>query len=288
MSKKDGSKKTALKTNRNKRDLPATPASVPAERPKKQLSEGSTQTVEKSIHSSAPSTKINGDSKSDRSCVKNAEKTVPKKKRKPVIRTITSKNGPVRIFKAVHFVDQHNTTPLEIKIPAPAIKKQQKISKYTETTSLKFKPKVIVSKNSSPKPSTTEKLSKLAAVRKRAEKRRERSFKQGTQPSCNTHLKEPPSPPTEVARWAPSSADPETIPYYEAWINTTLAAISKNPEQDKLAYEKRQAELLRSFEKILDERPPPSPELFYANCADEKYTGKIRFRQKDKRKKQQV
>ncbi|KAJ8704967.1 hypothetical protein PYW08_012287 [Mythimna loreyi] len=288
--KEVGSKVAELKPDRDKRDPFTQPTSNIAERPIKQMSEECTQTIEKSIHSSAASAKTTTDSKRDKLSDKNPEKTTIKKKRKPIIRTITSKNGPMRVYKAVHFVDNHSTTPLEISIPGSIVKKQQKVSKYTETNSLKLKPKVTVSKVSSTTKQSKasvkeEKLTKLAAVRKRAEKRREKNFKRRRSPACS--IKELPSPPTEVARWAPASVDPQTMPYYEAWINTTLATISKISKQDKLAYEK-QAKLLKSFQKALEERPP-TPELYYLKFTDERYTGRIKIRQPNKnQKKQQI
>lgn len=193
------------------------------------------------------------------------------KKRKPMIKTIMSKNGSVRIFKAVTFVDQKNpTTPLEIKIPGPVIKKQQKVSKFTETSSLKVKPKITVSKESL-------KQEKTVPVRKKTERKRERKFRHV--PSPEFSIKGSVCPPTEVARWAPASIDAQTKPYYEAWVDTTLTAISKNSKNDKLFYAKH-ADLLKTFRKALEQRPV-SPELFYENFADENYAGRIKVRQKD-------
>lgn len=84
------------------------------------------------------------------------------------------------------------------------------------------------------------------------------------------------SPPTEVARWAPSSVDKHTKPYYEAWVNTTLAAISKNKNRDKLLNDEKF--MLQSFRKAFER--PETPELFYSNFADERYTGRIKITQR--------
>lgn len=268
-------------------------------RPQKHIPEETTQTKEKSKTSTTASNEIDNDKKRDRVPTRPDELSTKLKeenslvKRKPIVKTITSKTGPVRIFKAVTFVDQFNpTTPLEIKIPGRITKKKQKFSKYTETSPLKYKPKTTFSKDSSStKPSISskqsnsqDKLTKLVSIRKRAERRRDSKFQNG-RPSTSS-FKEPPSPPTEVARWSSASVEPQTIPYYEAWIDTTPAAVSKITKQDKINYEK-QVKLLKHFQQALQERPS-SPDLFYAKCTDEKYTGRIRIRQSERsRRKQQ-
>ncbi|XP_050360268.1 uncharacterized protein LOC126780053 isoform X2 [Nymphalis io] len=79
------------------------------------------------------------------------------------------------------------------------------------------------------------------------------------------------SPPTEIAKWAPNSITDHTKPYYEAWINTTLAAMCS--KKDRLYLEKKK--IWKTFQKSLEQRPF-SPELVYENYADERFTGKIR------------
>uniref|UniRef100_A0A2A4JX00 Uncharacterized protein n=1 Tax=Heliothis virescens TaxID=7102 RepID=A0A2A4JX00_HELVI len=230
----------------------------PVEAPKKQLAEETTQT-----RLSAPSsakTKVdlkpeNSTTKQDKNSAKTQERTSAKKK--PMIKTIMSKNGSVRIYKAVTFVEpKRKLTPLEIKIPVDAARKQ-KISKFTDTSSLKFKAKNSVSRCSI----------KDKPPAKRRDKRRDRKFRYT--PSPEGSMKNSQSPLTEVARWAPASIDEQTKPYYEAWVNTTLAAISKNSKKDKLFFEK-QRNLLLSFQKAIEE--PKTPELIYENFTDEKYT----------------
>ncbi|XP_034838816.1 cylicin-1-like [Maniola hyperantus] len=82
------------------------------------------------------------------------------------------------------------------------------------------------------------------------------------------------SPPTEVAKWAPSSINRHTQPYYEAWVDTTLAAVSRKTKKTQQYYENQ--ELVKSFKNILQQRVE-SPELMYENYFDERYTGKIKI-----------
>ncbi|CAH1642795.1 unnamed protein product [Spodoptera littoralis] len=196
--------------------------------------------------------------KPEKTSSKNAQST-NKHNRKPMIKTIMSKNGQVRIFKAVTFVDQvKNPTPLEISIPTDAMKKL-KITKCTDTSSLKLKLKR--------SPSQTSIKDRSSPVRKKVERRKEKKpQKCALSPGSSKMIV---SPPTEVARWAPASIDEQTKPYYEAWVNTTLAAISKNTKQDKLFYEKYKASLLASLKKAQQERPR-TPELVYKNYSDER------------------
>lgn len=192
-----------------------------------------------------------------------------KHNRKPMIKTIMSKNGQVRIFKAVTFVDQvKNPTPLEISIPTDAMKKL-KITKCTDTSSLKYKLKR--------SPSQTSLKDRSSPVRKKVERKKEKKPQRyALSPKSSKMIV---SPPTEVARWVPASIDEQTKPYYEAWVNTTLAAISKNTKQDRLFYEKYKASLLASLKKAEQERPQ-TPELFYENFSDERYTGRIKITQR--------
>ncbi|KAH9637570.1 hypothetical protein HF086_014210 [Spodoptera exigua] len=206
--------------------------------------------------------------KQDKNGPKNSQSS-NKHHRKPMIKTIMSKNGQVRVFKAVTFVDQvRNPTPLEISIPTDAMKKL-KVTKCTDTSSLKFKTKRNISQTSI--------KAKPAPARKKVERKKEKkSLKIALSPDCS---KEVVSPPTEVARWAPASIDEQTKPYYEAWVNTTLAAISKNTKKDKLFYEKYKENLLASLKKAQQQRPA-TPELVYENFSDERYMGRIKVTQR--------
>ncbi|CAD0207053.1 unnamed protein product [Chrysodeixis includens] len=233
------------------------------ERQKKQSTEETTQTKDKT-RSTTPSGKTESKDKK-------LDKNPPQKtasKRKPMIKTIMSKNGSVRIYKAVTFVDQKRSppTPLEINIPCDSIKKN-KVSKFTDTSSLKVKTKPTVSREST----------KAAVVRKK-DRRRDRRSRHVPSPDLSTGDMR--SPPTEVARWAPACIDRHTKPYYEAWVNTTLAAISKCSKKDKLYFEKQRKSILQSFHRAILEDRPQTPELFYANFADEKYTGRIKITQR--------
>ncbi|XP_021197682.3 uncharacterized protein LOC110381644 [Helicoverpa armigera] len=243
------------------------------EQAEKQLAEETTQT-----RPSAPSSakteildrKIDKNpSKQDKNSAK-TDKSKPERnsaKKKPMIKTIMCKNGSVKIYKAVTFVEpKRKLTPLEIKIPVDGARKQ-KVSKYTDTNSLKFKPR--------PSSSRCSIKEKSVPVKKKIDKRRDRKFRYV--PSPDGSMKDSQSPPTEVARWAPASIDQQTKPYYEAWVNTTLAAISKNSRNNRQFYEK-QREFLLSFQKAFEE--PRTPELVYENFTDEKYTGRIKITQR--------
>ncbi|KOB70630.1 Fad-dependent amine oxidoreductase [Operophtera brumata] len=85
------------------------------------------------------------------------------------------------------------------------------------------------------------------------------------------------SPPTEVAKWAPSCISHHTKPYYEAWVDTTLAAISSGSNRDKLFFDKQR--FIQSFQRALYERTE-LPDLTYENCNDERYTGRIKVSQR--------
>lgn len=115
---------------------------------------------------------------------------------------------------------------------------------------------------------------KEKSARKKSEKRKRQKQRLATSPDLSVRMR---SPPTEVAKWAPSSINRHTKPYYEAWVNTTLAAISKNSRKDKLFMEKQN--ILQSFQRALAERPE-TPELVYENCTDERYTGRIKVKQR--------
>ncbi|KAL0858517.1 hypothetical protein ABMA27_012379 [Loxostege sticticalis] len=192
----------------------------------------------------------------------NARSAKKDSQRKPIIRTILTKNDTTKIYKAVTFVDQKKNKPtLQIKIPNE-IAKNPKHLKSTESMDVK---------------KITPTLSGVSIKEKTSRKKLERK-KRGKR-----HIGSPPlptkvhDPPTEVAKWAPSSINRHTKPYYEAWVSTTLAAISKNSKKDKLFLEKQN--LLQSFQRTLAERPE-TPELMYENFTDERYTGRIKVKQR--------
>lgn len=101
-------------------------------------------------------------------------------------------------------------------------------------------------------------------------KKKIKRLKRNSSPEMQTGNASP--PPTEVARWAPASVNPHTKPYYDAWVNTTLAAISRNAAKDKNFL--RKENLIRTFQRIIEERPQ-TPELKYVGFDEEKYAGRI-------------
>lgn len=85
---------------------------------------------------------------------------------------------------------------------------------------------------------------------------------------------------TEVARWVPRSIDDHTKPYYEAWVNTTLAAITKNNrdgDQNELYLKKKN--IIQSFQRALDDYERNDIDS-YEDYKDEKFTGRIKFKVK--------
>lgn len=153
-------------------------------------------------------------------------------------------------------------TTLQIKIPN--VVKTVKNVKTVETNTVK-RIKTTVSRVS---------IKEKTARKKTESKKKKASNDYGGSPDLSVRMR---SPPTEVAKWAPSSINRHTKPYYEAWVNTTLAAISKSSRKDKLFLEKQN--ILQSFQRALAERPE-TPELVYENFTDEKYTGRIKVKQR--------
>ncbi|XP_075989952.1 uncharacterized protein LOC142985582 [Anticarsia gemmatalis] len=184
---------------------------------------------------------------------KKTEKDPPVRKR-PIIKTIMTKNGSMKVYKAVTFEEKKpQPTPLEINIPTDVVKKN-KPPKFDSS----LKCKITVSKASvKVKPDVKVKVSK--------DKRNRRM----SSPDYSRH-----SPPTEVAMWAPSCITKHTKPYYEAWVDTTLTAVSKAPKE-KVLYEN---DYLDTFTSCVER--PFTPELVYSQYADERYTGKIKITQR--------
>ncbi|XP_063836401.1 RAD51-associated protein 1-like [Ostrinia nubilalis] len=179
--------------------------------------------------------------------------------RKPIIRTIASKND-TKVYKAVTFVDQKKNKPtLLLKIPNETVRN----SKNLTEGSVNLK-KITLSKESI----------KEKPLKRKERRKKEKRSRRIASPVLSVKAR---SPPTEVAKWAPSSINRHTKPYYEAWVSTTLAAISKNSRRDKLFLEKQS--ILQSFQRALTERPE-TPELVYENFTDERYTGRIKVKQR--------
>ncbi|KAJ0184311.1 hypothetical protein K1T71_000734 [Dendrolimus kikuchii] len=193
-------------------------------------------------------------SSTDSSKSANVKKSEIEGKRKPIIKTIKTKND-AKVYKAVTFVDDKDTTPLHVNIPEI----KRRVSKII-TESMKARVKNIVSK--------------VSLKEKNVNRRDSRKRKQ------NKHVTSPEasigkvSPPTEVAKWAPSCINEHTKPYYEAWVNTTLTAIARDGGNDELMLEKQR--IIESFKRALEDRPK-TPELVLLN---EKYTGRITVRQR--------
>ncbi|XP_045526057.1 uncharacterized protein LOC123715193 [Pieris brassicae] len=166
--------------------------------------------------------------------------------RRPVITTIRSKHD-TKVYKAVTFTDlkHREIRPIEIKIPI--VKRKEKVKSCDKNTNVS---------NSSKE--------------KKKRFRKKRSF------LSPVLVKKGESPPTEVAKWAPSCVNKLAIPYYEAWIDTTLAAISKSSKKDKVLEKQK---LIKSFKKFLER--PQTPDLIYDHM-DERYTGKIKIKQRHK------
>ncbi|XP_045508873.1 uncharacterized protein LOC123704535 [Colias croceus] len=187
-----------------------------------------------------------------------------KSKRRPVITTIRSKND-AKVYKTVTFTDfkaeQRDAKALQIKIPTenPLIRKE----KTTPVVNDVVVKEIDKTTESSHYSSSKSRKKRIAHKTKRANIPSPDPFRKGE------------SPPTEVAKWAPNCLNKHTKPYYEAWVDTTLAAITKFSEKDKMFLEKQN--LIESFRRMLER--PDSPDLVY-NHMDEKYLGKIKIRQK--------
>ncbi|CAG9790608.1 unnamed protein product [Diatraea saccharalis] len=187
------------------------------------------------------------------------DKDIPQ--RRPVIKTITSKNDATKIYKAVTFVDRNKQKPTAIQVKLP----EYKTSKTSNASAAikKVSKESILQREVTSKPLPPKKTRKKTKLKRLAES--PESLVRGG------------SPPTEVAKWAPSSINKHTRPYYEAWVSTTLAAISKASKKDKLFLEKQH--ILETFQRALARRPE-TPDLIHENFNDERYTGRIKVRQR--------
>ncbi|CAG9577649.1 unnamed protein product [Danaus chrysippus] len=82
------------------------------------------------------------------------------------------------------------------------------------------------------------------------------------------------SPTTEVAKWAPDCINKHTKPYYEAWIDTTLTAISKDTKGKNI----NAKHLIKTFKQALQRAQ--SPDLVYKDFTDERNVGRIKINHK--------
>lgn len=182
-------------------------------------------------------------------------------KRKPMIKTIL--NNDNRVYKAVTFIDKSDqpATPLQIKMPIS--------KKSVETNTVK---------NKQLKPITSKKSlqDKKEVYRKKISKEK-KALRLKKRPISPDLPMGQGCPQTEVAKWAPCSINQHTKPYYEAWVDTTLTAISKCSEKEKQTHSKQN--ILRTFKRALEmESRPYSPDLIYEKVNDEKYMGRITVR----------
>ncbi|CAK1592076.1 unnamed protein product [Parnassius mnemosyne] len=161
---------------------------------------------------------------------------------KQIINSTPSKNSTMKISKAVSFKE-----PLNIS--------NRLGNSHIKATSLdaNFKRQVVINKT---------KVQNSVKTSKRRRKKKNNS------PSSNKiDINE--FPPTKVAQWAPSCLTSHTQPYYEAWVDTNVTAVSRCSEKEKLMIEK---ELIKSFQ---ESKRPVTPEGVYGNFNDEKFMGRI-------------
>ncbi|XP_059055030.1 MATH and LRR domain-containing protein PFE0570w-like [Achroia grisella] len=179
------------------------------------------------------------------------------KQKRPIVKTTISKNDATKVYKAVTFTDQRKQKSMAIQINIP--NEVQKPKNMVEPM-----------KTSLSRVSIKEKSSR----RKTSHKKREKKLKHSNSPDLSSRIR---SPPTGVAKWAPSCINSHTKQYYEAWVDTTLAAITKQSRRDKLFLENKR--FIEALQRALAERPI-SPDLDYENLNDERYIGRIKVRQR--------
>ncbi|RVE54900.1 hypothetical protein evm_000267 [Chilo suppressalis] len=193
----------------------------------------------------------------------------PTPQRRPVIKTVTSKNDSTKIYKAVTFVERDRLKQTALQVKLPDEYNTPKTSDTSATINKKNTEDTVEAKVEAKEVKTRKHLAPKKAGRKRSKLKRlsesPESLVRGN------------SPQTEVAKWAPASINKHTKPYYEAWVSTTLAAISKASKRDKLFLEKQH--ILQTFQRALATRPE-TPDLVYENFNDERYTGRIKVRQR--------
>lgn len=158
--------------------------------------------------------------------------------RRPVIKTMTNND---RVYKNVTFTERRNLMPLQIKMP----------TNYKKSKTKDLSRRLSISSRSSIK-------------EKRSEGRTNMDGSVSPQLAAKIC-----SPPTEVAKW---SRNNHANLYYEAWVDTALAAVSKASTEEKNTY-------IKAIRKALARRPP-TPDLVYTNLNDERYTGRIKVMQR--------
>ncbi|XP_004922205.1 uncharacterized protein LOC101735363 [Bombyx mori] len=175
----------------------------------------------------------------------------------PITSTLISDNDRTRIYKVVRFI---NRKPQKGSIQIDLTSRAKKTSKYTETERREAKRPPEIASGVDKKPDI-----------KNSGSRRRFRRKQVASPA--SLRKASFSPPTEVAKWAPTCLNRETKPYYEAWVNTKLAAVSRGCDLN----DRERTRLMETFRKALECRID-SPELVYEDLTDEKFTGRIRIK----------
>lgn len=184
----------------------------------------------------------------------NRDRTANNINKKPLIKTVTHTDDATKKYKAVTFTEQKPQKSIEIKIPNFENIKHTKIPKLVNKNKIENK----IDKKVSNKRNT----------------KFDKKFKHKMEFSSPTRSQDGDSPPTEIAKWSTDISE-HTKPYYEAWINSTLAAISNKNERMYLEKQK----IIKSFKKALEQRSK-SPELLYENFADERFTGRIKINHK--------
>lgn len=186
--------------------------------------------------------------------------------RKPVINTMRKNTS-----KMLKVVGSVNTKPqpaqLEICLPTEHNNKE---ATTTDTSGIRTKP-VVSRINVSKKPGI-----RNPVVRKKSGGSSRGRSKVITSPDPSA-ARNNPSPVTEVAKWAPKSVTHDTKPYYEAWVDTTLAAVAKDHTNDAMFIGKR--DIIKQFRRSLEKRDV-SPEIVYTDFSDERFTGRIKVRQR--------
>lgn len=183
--------------------------------------------------------------------------------RKPIIATI--RHNDHRVYKAVTFINQKETKPLQIKIPNS--------NKSDETNATKIKLKLKQSKDSIRNyPNDVKDKSTMENERDKTKKVTKKLKRRPSSPELPRTFQG--NLQTEVAKWKPSSITQDTKPYYEAWVDTTLAATTKCSKFDQVKLNKQQ--VIKTFKRALDldmASRPDSP--VFVKATDEKYVGKI-------------
>ncbi|KAJ2941778.1 hypothetical protein O0L34_g10584 [Tuta absoluta] len=203
-------------------------------------------------------------------------------KRKPIIKTITAREGDSkRIYKSVSFVQQQSKVPLKIHTAPKTVRAARTRSPLRTGKNKHSSPHSQKSKHSDPSHTDTictDATSKVAhrnslsSVQKLVMNRGCKSKRRRIRYCSPEDTVAPPPPVTEMAKWAPQSVNDHTKHYYEAWVNTTLAAISSDSEKMR-----REKELIvKQMQMKLEYQA--AMEKYDDDFSDEKYTGRIVIR----------